>query len=234
MRPRGKVLPPCCPGDPPVTKRILTDRTLKSLKPAKPGKRYDIMDGVVPGLAIRVTDSGQKTFVLVARCPGSANPTRRAIAPYGALPLDKARQKARDWLALLQQGIDPREDEERRRAAELRKRKNTFAAVAEDFIADKLPSERKGLEAERAIRREFMPQWGRLPVTSITEGQVRDVVKAVKDRGSPYQAHNILGLARRLFSWAIDQRAYGLETSPCDRLKPKKIVGKKAPRKRVL
>src|SRR5262249_42967864 len=92
----------------------------------------------------------------------------------------------------------------------------------------------KGVEAERAIRRECMPQWGRLPVTSITEGQVRDVVKAVKDRGSPYQAHNILGLARRLFSWAIDQRAYGLETSPCDRLKPNKIVGKKTPRKRVL
>src|SRR5262245_4330033 len=192
------------------------------------------MDALVPGFGVRVTDSGQRTFVLVARFPGSANPTRRAIALYGALTLEKARQKARDWLELLHQGVDPREEEERHRAAELRKRKNTFAAVAEDFIQDKLPGERKGLEAERAIRREFMPPWGRLPVTHITEGHVRDVVKAVKDRGSPYQAHNILGLARRLFSWAIDQRAYGLETSPCDRLKPQKIVGKKAPRKRIL
>jgi len=59
-------------------------------------------------------------------------------------------------------------------------------------------------------------------------------VKAVKDRGAPYAAHNLLGLVRRLFSWAIDQQVYGLETSPCDRLKPKAIVGKRKVRSRVL
>jgi integrase len=63
---------------------------------------------------------------------------------------------------------------------------------------------------------------------------VRNVVKAVKDRGAPYQAHNLLVLARRLFSWAIDQHVYGLETSPCDRLKPKAIIGRRLLRKRVL
>jgi integrase len=41
-------------------------------------------------------------------------------------------------------------------------------------------------------------------------------------------------LVRRLFNWAIDQRAYGLEHSPCARLKPNKLVGEKAPRTRVL
>ena len=111
---------------------------------------------------------------------------------------------------------------------------NTFAAVAEDFIKDKLSGERKGREVERDIRREFMPKWAKLPIAQITEGHVRDVVKAVKDRGSPYQAHNLLTTARRLFSWAIDQRAYGLENSPCDRLKPKSIIGKKKSRTRIL
>jgi integrase len=60
------------------------------------------------------------------------------------------------------------------------------------------------------------------------------VVKAVKDRGAPYQAHNLLTTARRMFSWAIDQHVYGLEASPCDRLRPKAIVGKRLPRKRIL
>ena len=41
-------------------------------------------------------------------------------------------------------------------------------------------------------------------------------------------------LARRLFSWAIDQQVYGLETSPCERLKPKAIIGKKVFRTRIL
>jgi integrase len=56
----------------------------------------------------------------------------------------------------------------------------------------------------------------------------------VKDRGAPYQAHNLLACARRLFAWAIDQHCYGIENSPCDRLKPKAIIGPKAARCRVL
>jgi integrase len=60
------------------------------------------------------------------------------------------------------------------------------------------------------------------------------VVKAAKDRGAPYQAHNLLTTARRLFSWAIDRCAYGLESSPCDRLRPQAIIGRKKPRARIL
>jgi len=217
-----------------MAKRTLTDRLIKSLKPAKPGTRYDATDAVVPGLCVTVTDRGHKSLALIARFPGSANPTRRKLGDYGALSLADARTKARRWLELLDRGVDPREEEERQRAAELRQRQNTFAAVAEDFIKDKLPGERKGREVERDIRREFLPRWGRLPISQITDAHILDVVKAAKNRGAPYQAHNLLTTARRLFSWAIDQRAYGLENSPCDRLRPKKIIGKKDPRTRVL
>jgi integrase len=84
------------------------------------------------------------------------------------------------------------------------------------------------------IRREFLPLWGKRPITEITALDVRNVVKAVVDRGATYQAHNLLTTARRLFSWAIDQHVYGLEASPCDRLRPKAIVGKRLARKRIL
>lgn len=170
----------------------------------------------------------------MARYPRSKNPTRRALGTYGELTLEQARAKARKWLALIEQGKDPKIEEERLRAAEQRKRASTFAAVAEDFIKDKLPGERNGREVERDIRREFMPAWGGRPVADITPFDVVQIVKAAKDRGSPYQAHNLLGIVRRLFSWAIAQHAYGLETSPCDRLKPKSLIGPKAARTRVL
>jgi integrase len=51
-----------------------------------------VRDPTVPGLAVRVTDKGQKTFVLVARFPGSENPTRRALGEYA--PLMGAELKA--------------------------------------------------------------------------------------------------------------------------------------------
>jgi integrase len=217
-----------------IMAKRLTDRGLRALKPAKPGKHYDRMDDVVRGLGVRVSETGRRTFVLVARYPGSTNPTRRALGQYGALTLEQARARARDWIELIRKGIDPAGEEERARLAEQRKRANTFAAVAEDFIKDKLPGERKGTEVERDIRREFIPAWGGRPIVEITPYDVRAVIKAVKDRGAPYQAHNLLGTARRLFAWAIDQHAYGIEASPCDRLKPKAIIGKKAVRTRVL
>jgi integrase len=105
--------------------------------------------------------------------------------------------------------------------------------VAEDFIRDKLPGERKGPEVERDVRRDLIPAWGTRPITEITPHDVRAVIKAVKDRGQ-YQAFNTLTHVRRLFGWSIDQQVYGLETSPCDRLKPKAIIGEKRPRSRVL
>jgi integrase len=214
-------------------RKILTDRACNTLKAAKAGARYEIMDGVVPNMAIRVTDSGAKSFVLIARYPGSDNPTRRALGTYGAITLDGARDMARQWLDDIRKGIDPAERQERERAEEQRKRLNGFAAMCEDFIRDKLPSEKRGKEIELTIRRELLPKWGGLPVTSITESHVRDLVK-LKARDYEAMARNLLALIRRIFNWALDQRAYGLEHSPCARLKPNKLVGEQEARTRIL
>jgi integrase len=216
-----------------VTKRTLNDRMLRALKPAKAGKRYDLMDVQLPGFGVRVTDKGTKTFTLTKRFPGSANPTRRALGEYPAIGLAEARERARKWIDLLDRDIDPQVEVERERLAEQRKRANSFAAVAEDFIQNKLPRERKGAEVERDIRREFIPVWGKRPIIEITPLDVVNVIKPIAKR-APYQAHNCLGHIRRLFGWAVDQHAYGIESSPVDRLKPKSLIGEKQSRSRTL
>ena len=45
------------------------------------------------------------------------------------------------------------------------------------------------------------------------------MVDAIARRPAPYLAHVVLGHIRSLFNWAINRGAYGLEVSPCDRLK---------------
>jgi integrase len=215
-------------------KRSLTDRYLKSLKGSKDGKPYDIRDTEIRGLRVRVMPSGERTFVLLARYKHGGAPTRRALGGYPALGLAEAREKAREWRLLISRGIDPAQEEARKRAAELRKQKTTFLAVAEDFIQEKLPSERKRREVERDIRREFIPVWGARPITDITALDVRALIKRVRDEGKTYQAHNLLGHVRRLYNWAIGQHVYGIESSPCDRLKPREIIGEKKERTRIL
>ena len=61
-------------------RRRLTDRTLKSLQPATNDRGHeDHWDDLVQGFGVRVNSAGRKTFILMARYPGSKNATRRAL-----------------------------------------------------------------------------------------------------------------------------------------------------------
>jgi integrase len=214
-----------------MTKKRLTDRTLKALKTT--GERYDVMDTDVPSFGVRVTERGRRTFILIARYPGSTNPTRRSVGEYPALSLENARTRARHWRDLIRQGIDPKAEEECLRRLELRKQQTTFAAVAEDFLERHIKGQRKAKDSKREIRKELIAHWGERPIASITREDVVVLVDAIARR-APYLAHNVLAHVRSMFNWAINRGTYGLETSPCDRLKPSALIGAKQPRQRIL
>ena len=210
----------------------LTDRKLQSLK--RKGKRYEVMDSDVPGFGVRVSEAGQKSFILIARYPGSPNPTRRALGEYPSISLGEARERAKDWRVLIRKGIDPKVEEARLRRLELRKQATTFASVAEDFIERHVKGQRKAVDTEREIRKELIAHWADRPVASIAREDVIALVEAIARRPAPYTAHIVLGHARSLFNWAINRGTYGLETSPCDRIKPATLIGAKQPRQRTL
>jgi integrase len=221
-------------------RKRLTDRTLKALKPASPGAApVDIMDSLTPGFGVRLMGEPNRpvrTFILRTRFPGSKNPTRARLGSYDEtdkLSLEGARDKAREWLATIRKGRDPRIEEERRRHAEIQKANTTFAAICEAFIAEKLPGERRAQHVEREVRGAFMPVWGKLPAADITDEHIIRLVRT-KARTAPSQARNLYGLASRLFDWAIGQRTFGLKTNPCAGIKIKDIAGKKIARDRTL
>jgi len=111
-------------------KITLTDRKVESLKAAPKGERYQVMDALVPGFGVRVTDKGVRTYILQARYPGSKNSVRREINRVGVLTLEEARDKAREWLKSIKRGIDPLFVEERERAENVKKRTIRSAASA--------------------------------------------------------------------------------------------------------
>jgi integrase len=221
-------------------KCTLTDKFVRSLKPAAPGKRDQFWDTIVPRFGVRVTDKGAKSYVVYTRWPGTGKPARRAVGDTGQLSLAVARQRARAWLELVEQGTDPKAREREPALEEQRRRQTTFTAVVEDWLREAVvgrnparPTQRKGLEVQRDVRRELISAWGQRPITSITTLDVRTVIKS-KAAAAPAQARNLLGYAKRLFNWAVAQHAYGITESPAERLRPKEIVGKKVMRQRVL
>lgn len=215
-------------------RKNLTPTLIKGLKRAPSGTRYQVMDAQVPGFGVRVTDTGHRTFIFRTRFAGSASPSRREIGSCTDISLTDAREKARKWRSLVGQGIDPLVVEAAERAATARKQAMTFASVAEDFIKEKLPGERKGKDVEREIRRDLMPRWMDKPIASITDLDVLAVIKAKMPDGK-VGSRNLLALIKRFFRWVIAQRIYGVTISPCVTLQASAIIGEtNGPRDRIL
>ncbi len=212
----------------------LTDKFIKSDSRVPDAGRVDYFDSIVPGMALRVTKKGHKSFVLIARYPSNPkNPARRVLGEYGAITLDKARVKARLWLELIGKGIDPRIEEARRKAEERRKAVNTFETVMREYL-DRHKGLAKHGEAERLFDTEFIEKWGARPAGDILPEEVADAIRAIVKRGAPYQAHNALGHLRRAYNWAIGTHEFGLTSSPVTALKPKDLIGAKQARTHIL
>jgi integrase len=264
-----------------MAKIRLTDRFIETRGLAPPGRRASYHDSQVEGLALRVTDRGHKSFVLVARFPRRPDtsvrltlgdytkeaetppdiPRARALAqillggydpdvaqelvealggqplptdPDGArgLTLAAARDKARAWLALVARGIDPRDEAARVERERSRRRDNTFAAIAEAWLAKQESSGRRKVgEARRTIQREFLPLWGKLPAADITPEKIESAVTTIKRR-APAQAHNVFAFLRSVFRHAVDTRR--LDHSPFERIRGSVLLDQRNVRDRVL
>src|SRR4051794_13067741 len=93
----------------------LTPTKVTGLKPAKKGQRYQVMDAVVAGFGVRVSDQGRKSFILRTRFPGADSASRREIGNASIMSLADARDIASRWRELIKKGIDPADQERRER-----------------------------------------------------------------------------------------------------------------------
>jgi hypothetical protein len=214
----------------------LTERFILSRKAASPGCRDEYLDALLPGLALRVTDRGSKSFVLIARYPlHPKNSTRRTLGVYGQLTLEAARERGREWLAQIQRGIDPRIEQERVRAAARQSQAASFEAVASAFLDRYAAKLAKAGEARSIFAKDFIPRWRNRLAAEVTPREVAEAIRAIADRGAPYQAYNAFGWLRRLYNWAIAAGEHGVTESPLARLSATDIVGqRREPRSRVL
>ncbi len=191
-------------------RKRLTDAVVESLQPKT--KRYLVYDSVVSGLAVRVSPAGRKTFVIVGR-HGTKHSTRKSLG--AGLTLDEARAKAQSC----------------HRNGGLPKRGPTFGEVADRFLAH-IKHQKRVQDVRYVIYREFMPRWRDRQLSDVKRADILEVIDAALLRGHPYAAHHAWAHCRRLYNWAI---ARGLvEHSPCDRVRPKDIIGEKVPRHRTL
>ena len=180
----------------------LTEKAVEKIKPAPAGKRVEYFDALVPGLALRVTDRGRKSWVVFYRHPGTL-PLRRLTLDkaWPTLGLKKAREKAREALEAVTDGRDPAKEKKAARKAPMA---DTFKARAEDFM--RLHVEVKlrpttAAEYRRHLIKTFMPAWRDRPLSSIRKGDVIAVLDEIAAR-APIDANRHLATISKLFNWA--------------------------------
>ena len=221
-----------------MARKVLSDRAIRALKTPPPGKRAEMLDAIMPGLGVRCTDpaSNPSSFERAFRVPVCATTRRgRLLGVYGAITLDQARDKARAWHELLAAGTDPGKAEARARAEAQQRQANNFARLPKPSSSTVTgrDSARRALWNARSARNS-LPRGATGRSQKSRRADVVSVIDAAIARGATYQAHNLLGHIRRLFNWAIARGVYGLEHSPCERLRPRELIGKRAMRTRVL
>lgn len=161
----------------PVT-RMLSDSKIKTLKPTE--KMYRILDA--ERLYIEVRPSGKKIWRFKYTLSGKEGTI--SFGEYPSVSLADARKRKEDAKALLAKGINPVEDrnqkEEQKRAAT----NNSFKAITEEFIKEKMKYKSEGYVArfKGAMERDIYKIIGNKSIKEVNSADVLQIMKNTMER----------------------------------------------------
>src|SRR5215211_1136927 len=165
-------------------------------------KSVDYFDRRMPGLVLRVSAGGTKSWNAIYRHHGRSR--RLTIGRYPVIALDEARNRAREALCTVSRGIDPAHSSA-----------STFTELASLFVSGHVSKLCRARQVERLIELERTSIWGARKLDAITGRDVAILVTDVAER-APVLANRVLSTTRRLFGWAIGQGL--IQANPCDRI----------------
>jgi integrase len=172
--------------------KALTAAAVDRIKQPKTGQS-DHFDKGFPGLALRVSYGGAKTFVYFYRLHGKLQ--RLTLGRFPAMSLGEAREAWRNARRALDKGENPA----RQRPAAA----DSFAAVADEWLKRDQSKNRSAAEVRRVIERDAKPAWEGRPIARITRRDVIELIDRVADRGAVTMARRIHAHLHRLFRWSV-------------------------------
>lgn len=191
--------------------RALTLSGIRMLPVPGAGARL-IRDTKSPGLAVRITPAGVRSFVVSYMFIGTEK--RMTIGPVSmqdgdsGLTVTAARKRAGDIRSDARKGKDPLGERQRQARAE------TFKQLWEQFVEQHGPRLRPATlrDYSSLARLYLLPALGPRKVEVITYPEVAALHRKVTRAGSTYQANRCVAVTRKLFSFAI--RAGLIEKNP--------------------
>jgi integrase len=182
----------------------LTDLFVERVRPPARGRRIEYFDAAFGGLALRVTDTGHKSWCLYYRINGRQR--RLTIDSWPRIKTKAARVAAGAALERLREGFDPAE-EKRQRRDERASEADTFSIAVSDYLARARPNLAPGTfkEVKRVLEREFASAWQNRPLASITRGDVNLIIDRIVARGAGIQANRAFAYLRAMLNWTVER-----------------------------
>lgn len=208
-------------------RQILTDASCKTKAPR--AGRIEIADLRQPGLVLRITAKGARTFGFRFRHPHTRKTLRSIVGSYPATGLEAARKRAREMATLVDAGQNPNEV---KRAERDHAPKRTFQALADRYLREYAERRKRpaSIEGDRLnLDVHILPKWAKRDYRTIRRADIIELIELIIGAGKHATANRVHTLISGIFTFAIDAEL--LDANPAARLKKR---GVEEPRRRIL
>ncbi|MDP2805373.1 MAG: site-specific integrase [Gallionellaceae bacterium] len=194
-----------------------TKANLEAL-PSPTSGRAEYQDAKTPGLKLRVTQSGAKTFSVVKRVKGG-QPLRVTLSRFPEMSIEQARRQAAVILAEIAEGGNPSEV---KRAL---KGEFTFADLFARYLKDHAyVHKRTGKTDEQRYKQYLEKPLGKKKLSAITKDEITKIHSKITADGHPTVANRVLAVLSSVFNrgiqWSVTQ------TNPCEKIKRNEEVSR--------
>jgi integrase len=178
--------------------------TTKGIEALKVAKRTDFTDPSTPGLVLRVTPSGAKSWAFLYVRKGDGRKRRVTIGAHGSGAGRIGLSEARDRAATLRAQVIDRQDPAGKVAAI--RRAETLDQLLDQFLnSHPSPEATWTRECQRIFAKDVRPLIGHVKLPDLTRQHVRQVLDAVRKRGAKATVNRTLAALRRALSWALSE-----------------------------
>jgi integrase len=186
------------------------DRWIRSCQPPTIG-RSDFADTLCPGLHLRITSRGTRTFSAMLRV--NSRLQRRTIGRYPHVSLSKARDVTLEMQRKAADGQDPRQPSANEEYP------LTYAELVDRYFELHLnPNTRSGDDIRGSLLHAKLKHFSTRQAAGITKRELIEAIDSILATGKPQAAVNVLRRLKMLFNWARDRDL--LADNPCERIRP--------------
>ncbi|SIO52299.1 Site-specific recombinase XerD [Bradyrhizobium erythrophlei] len=209
----------------------LTDSAIKAAKCPPDKDRLELSDAACPGLILRVTKAGSKTFSFKYWSPLLSKTVALTLGTYPDIDLAAARAKVAEHRKAIASDEDPRAEQRAERRRFTKEEELSFDKFADLYLDEYAKPNKKSWTNDVGYLKRPREEWGRLPAASITDDDVADLLDTIAET-APVSANRTQSVLHKMFKWGKQPGRKYVPSNPLADLERR--GGKERKRDRVL